>query len=98
MGSIHRPLDSVSGITEAAASIKFVDDLKPYIHALWCMGFNGIIHEAHTTARVEVTAGTVREFMTDYLSENGGQIKIVGQLSVNNSAKCLSLSDQAWGS
>ena len=33
--------------------------------------------------------------MTDYLAENGRRIKIIGQLSVNDSVQFLGLSDQA---
>ena len=59
---------------------------------------DGICREVHPTARAEVLAGTVREVFTNYIAENGCQIMIVGQPSVNNSVQFLGLSDQAWGS
>ena len=40
---------------------------------------------SYPTARVEVPDGTVGEFVTDYLTENGRQTLIIGQLSVNDS-------------
>ena len=49
-------------------------------------------------AQVEVTAGTVGEFVTDYLAENGCIIQIIGQLSVNDSVQFLSVPDQGRGS
>ena len=68
------------------------------IHELWCLGLDGTIHKVHTTSHVEVTSGTVGEFVINQLAENGRRIKIIRQLSVNNSVQFLDLSDQSWGS
>ena len=65
---------------------------------LWCLGLEGISRKVHLTALVEVTAGTVVEFVTNDLAENGRRIKIKGQLSVNNSIQFLCLSNQSWES
>ena len=56
----------------------------------------GICHKVHPKAHVEVPAGTIREFVTDYLYENGHEILIIGKASVNDSVHFLRLSDQAW--
>ena len=97
MGPICRNLDSGSGGAEATALIQYIDGREPKIYELLCLGLYVISHEVHPTAHVEGTTGTVGEFFTNYLSENGRQIKIIGQLSVNNSVQVLGFSDQAWG-
>ena len=65
---------------------------------MWCLGLDAICREVHPTAHVEVLDGPIGEFVTDYLAENGRQILIIGQLSVNDSIPFLGFSDQAWGS
>ena len=69
--------------TEATAFIKCINGRDPQINELWCLGLDGICRKVHTKARVEVPSGTVGEF----------GIKIIGQLSVNNSVQFLGLSD-----
>ena len=59
------------------------------------MGLDGISQKVHTTARVEVTTGTVGDFVVDYLAENGRRIQIIGKRFVNDSVQVLGLSDQA---
>ena len=56
-----------------------------------------IIREVNPTSRVEVIAGTVGEFVTNYLAENGRIIQIIGQLSINDSVQFLDVPAQAWG-
>ena len=87
MGSMHRPSDPGSGSTGATDLLQCINGQEPHIHELWCLGLDKIIHKVHPTARVEVIAGTVREFVTDYLAKNGLRIQIIGQLSVNNSVQ-----------
>ena len=70
MKSIQRPSDSGSGITEATAIIQCVDGREPHIHDLWYLGFNGISRKVCNTSQVDFTAGTIGEFVTNYLSEN----------------------------
>ena len=52
--------------------------------------------EVHHTERVEVTAVTIRYFMTNYLGKNGCIIEIIGSLYVNESVQFFVLFDQAW--
>ena len=94
MGSIRRPSDSGSKSTEATAFIKCFDGREPQIHELWCLGLDGIIRKVCPTALVEVTTGTVGDFLTDYLAENGRRIHTIGKLSVNVSVQFLGMPDQ----
>ena len=63
------------------------------IHKLWGVGLEGISREVHPTERVEVTAGTFREFVNDYLAENGRIIQMIGQLSINDSFQLFGVTD-----
>ena len=98
MGTTHRPLDYGSGGTEAPAFIQCINGWEPQIHEMWCLGLYSIRREVHPTLCVEVTPGTVRYFMTNYLAKNGRIIKIIRQLSVNDSVQFWGLPDQAGGS
>ena len=96
IGTIYRPSDSGSRSTEATDFIQCINGREPKIHELWCLNLDGICREFHPTEHIEDTSGTVREFVTNYLAENGRQIPIIGQLSVNYRVQLLGLSDQAW--
>ena len=58
---------------------------------MWCLGYDSATCENHTTARVEVAAGTVLQFTTNYLSENWRRIPIVVQLYINRSVQLLGI-------
>ena len=98
MSTIRRPSYSIIGGTEATAFIQCINGRQPHIHELWCLGLDRISRKVHPTARLEVPAGTVRYFVTNYLAESGRQIPIIGQLSVNNRVQFLVFSYQSWGS
>ena len=85
MESIPRPSNTCSGSTEDTAFIQCVDGQETHIHELWCLGLDNLTCNVHSTARVDFTAGTVREFVTDYFAENRFRTQIIGQLSMNNS-------------
>ena len=78
MGTIHMPSDYGSGGTDTTAFIQLINGREHQINELLCLGLDGICHEAHPTARVEIPYGTVGEFVTNYLAENGLQITIIG--------------------
>ena len=40
----------------------------PQFHKLWCIGLDNIFHEVHMTAQLEVGAGIMGGFMTNYLA------------------------------
>ena len=90
MGTILRPLDFGSMGTETTALIQCINGRELQINNLWCPGLDVIFLGVHHTARVEVQAETVLEFVTNYLDKNGRQIKIIGKFSVNESV-------QFWG-
>ena len=98
MGSIHRPSDSGSRITESTAFIQCVDGREPQIHELGCLGLVNISRKFHPTARVYFLDVTVREFLTGYLSENGHRTHIIGKLSVSDSVQFLGVTDECRGS
>ena len=77
MGYIRRSSDSGSGGTEDTKFVQCVDGGETQIHKLWCLGLDNITQEVHLTERVEVGAGTVGEFTTNYLAENGRRIPII---------------------
>ena len=96
MVTISRPSDYGSRITETTAFIQCLNGQELQINKLWCHDLDGIWREVHPTAHAEILAGTVREFVNDYLAENGRQIMIIGELSINRSVHFLGFSDQAW--
>ena len=98
MGSILRPLVYVNRITAATAFIQCVDVQEPHIDEFWCLGLYRISRKLHSTAQLEVIHGTVGEFVTNHLAENGRIIQITRQLSVNNSVQFWGVPDQGWGS
>ena len=53
--------------------------------------------EVHPTARIDIPAGTVGFFFTEYFSENGQRNCIIGELSINISIQFIGLS-KIWGS
>ena len=98
MDTIRRPSYYGSGGTETIDFIQCINGIEPHINELWCLGLDRIYRKVHHTAREEILAGTVREFVNNYLDENGRQILIIGRLSINHSVQFLGLFDQAWGS
>ena len=96
MGSILRSSAYVIRITEATAFIQCVDVQEPHIDEFWCLGLDRISRKLHSTAQVEVTHGTVGEFVTNHLAENGRIIQITRKLSVNDSVQFWGMPDQGW--
>ena len=64
---------------------------------IWCLGSNGITREFHPTDQIDVGAGTVGQFTTNYLAENGRRIPVIGQVSINGSIKLSGIPANAWG-
>ena len=80
MVSIWRPSDSGSRGTLDTELIQCVYVQEPQIHKLWCFSLDKVTCKIHTTAQVEAGAGTVGEFTTNHLAENGRIVLIIGQL------------------
>ena len=85
MRSIHRSSNIVSRSNKDTASIQCVDGREPHIHEVLSLGLDVIIRKVRPTLQVEVPAGTVREFVTNYLAKNGRRIHIIGKIFINNS-------------
>ena len=93
MGTICCPSDSGGGGTKGVEFIGCVGGWEPQMHEIWSLGINRVTREVHPKEQVDVGAGTVRQFLTDYFYENGGRISILGQISINGSVKFLGIPD-----
>ena len=89
VGSISRPSDSGNGGAEVPELIQFVDGQEPQIHKFWDFGDDGVTREVHPTSQVDVGAGVVGEFATNYLTESGRRIPIFGRIYINGSVEWL---------
>ena len=89
MGDIHRNSNCGSGGPETGAFIQCVNGIEIQIHELLCWDIDGICREVHPTARVDILEGTVREFVTEYLSENGWCNQILVNFPSMEVSKCL---------
>ena len=67
------------------------------VYEFWCRSIEGIFHEVHPTACIEIPARTIGAFITEYLSANGWHNRIIGEISINNSVQFFGLSE-IWGS
>ena len=92
MGNICRTSKYGSRVSETGAFIQCVNGREPQIHELWCHGIYGIFCKVHPYARIEILDGTVGEFSTDYISENGRRNKVIGKISINGSVQFIGLS------
>ena len=92
-GSIGRPSDSGSGGSERPEFIGCVDGREPHIHEVWAFGSNGVTREVHPTAQLDVGTGVVGYFVTNYLTESGRRIPILGRISMNGSVEWLGVPD-----
>ena len=70
----------------------------PQIHELWCLGLYNIGRKFHPRASVEVTAGTVVEFVTKYFATNRLRIHIMRQFFVNDIIQFSVVPGQGGGS
>ena len=98
MESIRRNSDPGNGGTEDNKFIWCVDGQGTQIHKLWCLSLVNVTRKVHLTVHVEVGAGPVGEFTTNYLARNGHRITIIGQLSINRSVQFLGIPDFVRGS
>ena len=93
VGSILRPSNSGSGGTELSEFIWCVDGREPQIHEVWAFGSDGITREVNPTAQVDAGAGVVGEFSSNYLTESGIRVPILGQIFINGSVEYLGIPD-----
>ena len=62
-----------------------MDGQESQIHEVWAFSDDSVTSEFQTTARVDVGAGVVGEFSSDYLTESGRRIPIIGRIFFNGS-------------
>ena len=97
MGDISRPSNYGCGGPENGFFIQCVNGREPQIQELWCWDIYRICREVHPTARVDLLAGTVRQFFTEFLFKNGRRNWIIVEFSINGSVKFIRFSE-IWGS
>ena len=66
--------DSGSRDEDGPEFIRCMDIQEPQIHEVWNFGEDSVTPEVHPTAQVDVGAGFVGEFSTNYLTGNGRRI------------------------
>ena len=71
VGATHWPSDSSCGDADISKCIRCVDGRNPEVNEVWVLGEDGVTPEFHPTAQVDVDAGVVCKFATNYLTENG---------------------------
>ena len=56
--------DSGGRDTDPGALIQYLEGREPIIHELWCHGLEGLCHEFHPTARIDIPTVTVGGLIT----------------------------------
>ena len=97
MKNILRPYNSGGGGPDTSTFINCVNGRNTQIHKLWCWDIDGICREVHPKERVEILSGTVGEFVTEYIRENGLHNHIIRELPINGIVQFIGLY-QIWGS
>ena len=93
VGYIRQPSNSGSGDAEVPEFIQCLDVREPQVHEVWDFGDNGVARQVHPKARVDVGAGVVGELLSDYLTESGRRISILGRVFIHVSVKWLGVPD-----
>ena len=68
VGATHWPSEYSCGDADRSKFIRCVDGHKPKVNEVWILGEDGLTHEVHPTAQVDVDAGVVCKFATNYLT------------------------------
>ena len=70
-----------------------MDGRKTQVHEVWTFSEDGVTPEVYPTARVEVGAGSVGGFATNYLTADGRMIPMFRVNSINRSTQWLGVPD-----
>ena len=89
VGDIYWRSNSGSGDEDRSKFVQYVDGREPEVHKICTFGEDGVTPKVHTTAQVDVSAGFVSEFSTNYLTEDGRRIPMFGRKSINGSVEWL---------
>ena len=91
VGSIDWTSGSGSGDAEGTDFIRCVDGREPHIHEFWTFGEDGVTHEVHMKAQVDVGSVFVRESATNYLTESWCRVPMFGRNSMNGCVQWLGI-------
>ena len=92
MGSIWRSSDGTGN--EATYTRVFIQCINGWDHMtndLWYHWFKSLSRDVHPTAQVEIPPGTDGKLTTEYLTNNGQHIIIIGKSFVNGSVQFTSI-------
>ena len=89
VGSTRWLSKSGIGYTEGPEFFRCVDIRQPQMHEILCFDSDRITPAVHPTTKVDVGAGVVGQFSSNYLTENRRRIPILGQIPINGSVKLL---------
>ena len=78
MGDIRRPYDFGSRDQYPSVLIQCFNGRDTMVHELWSHVLDGISHDVHPTAWVEIPTGNVGEFVTEYQTTGGWRNRIIG--------------------
>ena len=70
-----------------------MDGREPQFHEVWDFGSDSVTREVQLTAGVDVDAGIVVEFSSNYLNESGRRTPLFGNFSNNRSVENLGIPD-----
>ena len=66
-----------------------MDGLNPEVYEVWTFGEDSVTPEVHAIAQVDVGAGFIGEFTSNYLTADGRRIPIFDRKSINGSVEWL---------
>ena len=93
VGATCWPSDSGCGDADRSKFIRCVEGCEPMVNEVCILGEDGVTPNIHPTARVDVDAGVVCKFATNYLTENGFMTSIFCKKSINGSFEFLGIPD-----
>ena len=85
--------DSGCGFAHRSKSIHCVDGHKPEVNEVWNLGEDSVTPKVHCIAKVDINAGFVCKFSTNYLTENGFKTSIFFKNSINGIFEFLGVPD-----
>ena len=83
----------VSEVEDGPDFIRCFNGRQPKIHEAWTFAEDGFTREVHPTARIDVSAGFIVNFSTNYLTPCWRRIPIFGRDFINGRFKWLGVPD-----
>ena len=87
--SMHCRASSVRGGKDVPKFIRCVEGRQPKINEVCTFGENGVTLKVHPTSRVDVSAGFVGNFATNFLTPTWRRIPMFGRSYIDGSVKWL---------